>query len=254
MRPLLIKAGALVVALSVAVAVVACGRASQGPTPTPEPTPTPTATPTPTPTPTPVNPRALLDRSGQVMASLDSFHFRLEHRRGATSLLPGLAIEEAEGDVVRPDRLSVQFSGSLGNMAVRSGLVTIGDASYMTNPLTGKWEQVQAEVSPLAFFNPSAGIAAIMARVEPLGLEEATVGGRRAYRLTGRLAAEALARLLGATLRGATVDVTLVIDARELYLLEALLEGKASPLDQEDVARVITLSRFNEPIDIRPPE
>ena len=242
----------LAAALVLAVVVAACG-GSEDPTPTPGPTPTATPTATPTPTPTPVNPQALLERSGQVLAEVDSFHFRLEHRKGTTSLLPGLTIEEADGDVVRPDRLRVDFRGAFGNVAVKAGLITIGQTSYMSNPITGRWEQTEAEVSPLAFFNPSVGIPAIMSQVTAEGLVEDRRQGRKVYVVTGRMPASALASLLGATLDDAEVRVTLTIDARDLFLLEAVLEGRASPLDPEEVVRVISLSRFNDALEIAPP-
>ena len=71
--------------------------ASSGATNTPA-----TATPAPTPTPTPINPRALLEASGQAMAELDAFHFRIEHEDGGTPLAQGIVLEEAEGSIVRP--------------------------------------------------------------------------------------------------------------------------------------------------------
>ena len=217
-------------------------------------TDTPSLTPTrvlpPTPTPTPVNPKALLDASGRVMEGLDSFHFRLTHRSGSTPLAGNLVIDEAEGAVVKPDSISAEFSGSFGGFAINSGLITLGDLSFMTNPLTGKWESVPPEVSPLGFFDPRRGIAEMMSRVEQPSLLPGSDG---AYRVAGKLPAEALRPLLGSALRNATVDVELTLDAEALYLLEAVIDGRVTPAEEDGVVRVITLSRFNEPFAIEPP-
>ncbi|MCH7744444.1 MAG: LppX_LprAFG lipoprotein [Chloroflexi bacterium] len=205
---------------------------------------------TPTPSPTPVNPQVLLEQSGQAMESLDSFHFLLEHPSGGTPLLPGLLITSAEGDVVKPDKISVDFGGAFGIVYVESSVVTLGDSSYMTNPLTGKWENVPTEVSPLGFFDPQRGVSAMMFQVTQASLISSDEG---TYRLKGSLPAEALAAILGPTIKGVSISVELTIDADSLYLLEAVLDGRVTADEPDGTVRVITLSRFNEPVVIEPP-
>lgn len=211
---------------------------------------TPTRIPAPTPTPTPVNPQVLLDQSGAVMEDLDSFHFQLTHRSGGTELLENMFLQEAEGDVVKPDQISAEFSGTFGGIAIKSGVITLGDDSYMINPLSGKWENVPKEVSPLGFFNPREGIASMMAQVSQPGLVESK---NDSYLIEGKLPAEALGPLLGTTVQGAFVSVELRIDAGGSYLLEAVIDGKVTSTEPEGTVRVIKLSRFNEPITITPP-
>ena len=172
----------MVALVAVMLAGPACGRsgpAEATPTPTsttaspaaqvvPSPTPEPTATPTPSPTPTPVplDAKEVLERAGRVMSELSSFHFRLKHQKGSTEFAPGLYVEEAEGDVVNPDSIQVAFTGTFGKgFAIRSELITIGTTSYMKNPLSGKWEAVPVEISPLGFFSPARGIAAMTGKV-----------------------------------------------------------------------------------------
>ncbi len=213
----------------------------------------PPPAPTLTPQPTPFTPEAVLARSGEVMAALESFHFRLSHRSGSTPLLLNLAITEAEGDVVKPDRLSLDLSGAFGNLAVRASLIAIGDTTYMTNPITGGWETAAAGVSPLGFFDPGKGVAAMMSSIQQPSLAQEAQGGQQVYRIRGKLAADALAPLLGTTVQGSTVDVELAIDTQRLYLLEAVVAGRVTPAEADGVVRVITLSRFNEPITIEPP-
>ena len=93
------------------------------------------------------------------MEGLDSFHFRLHHEKGAMELVAGLVIDEMEGDVASPDKLSVTFSGSLGGLTLEASLITLGDSGYITNPLTGEWESGPTGVSSFGFFDPSKGIA-----------------------------------------------------------------------------------------------
>ena len=236
-----ILATALVAAL---FAVHACGGSDSAEM-------TPVATqPSPSSTPT-VDARALLLQSGEAMEALGSFRFQLSHESGGTTLLPGLVIKEAEGLVVKPDKISAEFSGAFSGFAIKAGLITLGEDSYMTNPLTGKWESVPRQVSPLGFFDPSKGIAAMMSRVTGATVSP---GEGDVYTVLGSLPAEAMASLLGATVEGASVSVELVVDAKALYLLKATVDGRVTAAEPDGTIRVIKLSRFNEDFTIEAPE
>ena len=254
---------AVVAGLITAVILIApacSGSDPTGPTPTPvtvpppTATPTPTPVPTPTPTPVPFDAAKTLEESGRVMAGLSTFHFGIRHRGGSTQLLPGFSIDEATGSIERPDKMSVKFSGVFGqSFAFKSSLVAIGQSSFMTNPLSGKWEAAPEGVSPLGFFDPARGIASMMASVERSHLLDDVTGRPEFYRLGGDLAAKALSSLVGTTLEDATVRVELTIDAEGLYMLEAVVDGRVTPTDEEGVVRIITLSAFDEPVSIEPP-
>ena len=223
-----------------AFALVACSR---GPAPEAD---------EPTPTPTPVNVADVLLRSGEAMASLSAFRFALEHEGdGGTPLDASLTVTEAEGAVVSPDKLTVEFSGVLGTFAIRSGFVTIGDESYMTNPLTGAWEPVAREVSPIGFFDPQRGIASIMAQVQRPALASHADGK---FVIDGTLPVSALAPLLGSAAQGDAVSARLTIDDATLYLERAVLEGRVTALEPDGVVRAITLWDFNEMVEIERPE
>ena len=224
----------------IAAMLVGCGHSPQ---------PDPTAVPAPT--PTPIDVAALLTRSGAATSALNTFRFQLEHNReGATPLTESLRVTEADGRVVSPDAVSVEFAGTLGSFAVRSSLITLGDDSYMTNPLTGAWEQVAREVSPLGFFDPQRGIGSMMTEVQsPVLIEKSDAE----FVIEGALPVEALEPLLGGLMEGNTVDVRLNIDSDSLYLTRAILDGRLTASEPDGVVRTITLSEFNEQVTIEPP-
>ena len=206
---------------------------------------------TPAPTPTPIDVEALLTRSGEATGALKTFRFQLEHNReGGTPLTDTLTVTEADGTVVSPDGLSIEFAGTVGNFAVRSSLITLGDDSYMTNPLTGVWEQVAREVSPLGFFDPQLGIGSMMTEVQsPVLVSKSDAE----IEIEGALPVEALKPLLGGLTQGTTVNVRLTIDADTLYLEQAILDGRVTATEPDGVVRTITLSEFNEQVTIEPP-
>ena len=213
------------------------------------PQPDPTAVPLPT--PTPIDVAALLTRSGEATGALNTFRFQLEHNRdGGTPLTDTLTVTEADGRVVSPDSVSIEFAGTLGNFAVRSSLITLGDDSYMTNPLTGVWEQVAREVSPLGFFDPQRGIGSMMTEVQSPVLVSKSEAD---YEIEGALPVEALEPLLGGLVEGTTVNVRLTIDSDSLFLKRAILDGRVTAIEPDGVVRTITLSEFNEQVTIEPP-
>ena len=187
------------------------------------------------------------------MQDLDSFRFELTHNEGGTEFIPGMVVEEALGEVVKPDRLSLKFSGIFGgSYAIKSSLVSVGESTYMTNPLTGSWQEMDESLSPLGFFNPTVGIAAMMLQLEdPQKVED---GRDDVHRMTGTLLAVALSPLLGSAIQDTYVDVELTIDAERYYLLEAIVSGRVIESDEDGIVRTIELRDFGKPILIEAPE
>ena len=186
------------------------------------------------------------------MSALASFRFHIEHDgNGGTPLAQGMTLTEASGVVENPDSLAVDFGGTSGSFAVKGSLVAVGDAVYMTNPLSGEWQAVSSALNPLEFFDPPDGIADILAQVRDAALISHDASE---YRIGGALPSTALAPLFGETDPQSSVDVTLAIDKTSLHLTRARLEGRITPIEADGVARLITLSEFNESMDIAVPD
>ena len=170
---------------------------------------------------------------------------------GTSEFLPGLAVEEVKGQLEIPDKLSVEFSGLFGDIPIQVELIKIGDLHYITNPLTGVWEEVPAANSRRsAFFRPEEGIAAVMSSIA------ATFDGPAGdvYSLSGTLPASAFAALIGDTLEDSVVDVSIEIDADSFHLTKIRFAGQVSPLDDPSVVRIVELSRFGESVSIEAPD
>ena len=205
---------------------------------------------TPEPSPTPVSPAALLAESGAAMSALRSFRFSLAHNKDGTPLADSLTVTSAEGAVVSPDRISVDFSGTFGSFAIQSGIVSIGADSYMTNPLTGEWESVASGVSPLAFFDPQSGVGAMMRSVENPTLASTTDD---AFVVAGDLAVSVLAPILGGAATDGVVRAELTIAADTRLLEKAVIEGRVTADETDGLIRTIELWDFDAPIPIEPP-
>lgn len=211
--------------------------------------------PTPTPTPTPPAPDAILSQAGAAMGALSSFHFLLEHSQGGVVLPGGLVISTASGDVARPNKLRATLEGTVLGSFFRVNLVVVGDATYMTNPLTSAWQSFPPAVSPVAFFKPDEGIQAVLRQVQsPRYLGDEALSDRPAHHLEGTLPSDALAPVVGAAIPGLSVAVGLWIDRERSVLLRAELVGRLLAEDSPNVKRTITLSAFDSPVDIAAPQ
>jgi hypothetical protein len=224
--------------LLAAAAILSCGE--QGPPPTP--------------TPTPIDPAALVSRAAQALGDLDSFHFTLSHPEGGTPMLEALLIHDAEGDVLKPDRLAVEFGGVFGNIYITASFISIGEDNFMTNPFSGDWEVVPAEINPIAFFSPERGITNIIASISKPVLIDSDESG---WRIAGLLPPQALESIFGDTISSDDesdwVSVELTLDAESYLMRSVKMEGRVTEREPPGTVREITLSGFNEPPEIEPP-
>ena len=187
------------------------------------------------------------------MSDLDTFRFHLTHKGGGTPIFAGIVMQEALGDVAKPDRLRVELSGTLGQFFIKVELITVGDDAFLTNPLAGAWESLPQNVSPLGYFNPRQGIAAIMSQVTEVVLEGKETDRETPYIIIGNVPSEALKPLLGNVAEGELVEVRLKIETESLRLLEARFSGVVTPGEKPGIVRNIALSRFNQSVAIEPP-
>ena len=224
--------------LLAAAAILSCGE--QGPPPTP--------------TPTPIDPAALVSRAAQALGDLDSFHFTLSHPEGGTPMLEALLIHDAEGDVLKPDRLAVEFGGVFGNIYITASFISIGEDNFMTNPFSGDWEVVPAEINPIAFFSPERGITNIVGSISKPTLLDSDESG---WRIAGLLPPQALESIFGDTISSDDesdwVSVELTLDAESYLMRSVKMEGRVTEREPPGTVREITLSGFNEPPEIEPP-
>lgn len=234
----------LALALVAFAALLGCGgeEAAQAPQPAAE--------------PTPIDLSDLLMRAGEATAAVDSFHFFLEHSEDASTPYTDLGpfeLTEAEGDLIKPDKMSLTFDGVFsGSFAARSSVIAVGEESYITNPLTGEWESLTGLLSPTDLFDPQGVFVTMLTDVQDPVLVSQMDGE---YRIDGVLEATALQPLLGNAAQGGKVNVELTIDAGSLLLLKAVVKGQVTLTEEADVVRTVTLSRFNDPsISITLPE
>ncbi len=226
--------------LGMLVFLAACGADS------PEPTPEDTA-----------SAAEILARASSRLAEIPSVHFSLDVE-GETFVDTAGAIRlvGAEGDLVRPDKVSVQFQAEIVGRTITIQLITIGESSWTTNILTGKWEPAPVEFTyrPDVLFSTQEGIGPVMGAVtDAQRLDDEELAGRPAYHLQGKVEQDVVGPLTYYSMRGSPVTVDLWIDRETNDLLRARLAEPSGEDRPQPASWTLDLSHHGDEFTIAPP-
>lgn len=186
------------------------------------------------------------------LEALSTFHFNLEQEGGGTPIAMGLEMTAASGDVARPDRLKVRVSAGFLEVQV----ITVGEDTFMTNPLTGEWEPLPNDFSAVKLFDPDTGIKAIMGKISgAMKLSEDRVAGVVCYHIRGTLdSGDLIAISCGAAIEGVSIDTELWIGKEDFLLHQIKLEGQITEEEKPGIVRILSISDFDQPVTIELPE
>jgi LppX_LprAFG lipoprotein len=212
-----------------------------------------TATPVPTPTPA-----ELLEQASRRLAETPAVHFVLTVD-GDTFIDTGRKIRllGAEGDLKRPDRVRTAFQAEVMDRAVSLQLITIGEQSWTTNVLTGKWEPAPLEFAyrPDILFSTQDGIGPVMGRVQNVTrLPDEKVDGKQTYHLQATVDESVVGPLTYYTLHGSPVTVDLWLDQNTSDLLQARMSEPPGAGRPKPAVWTLQLSHHGEDVAIDPPE
>ena len=197
----------------------------------------------------------VIDRCMQSMDAAESFHFKLEHDGGGTPIALGLVMDEAEGDIARPDRLKVEVSATMMGLPIEVEVITVGSVIYITNPLTMEWELLPTEFSAVSFFDPDSGVTAILEGMTSLvKLEEEKIKGLFCYHITGKTASQYLNSIALSSVEGVMIDTEVWVDTEYFLLRRIRLEGRITEEEESGIVRTISLSDFDQSLEIELPE
>ena len=195
----------------------------------------------------------IVARTAAETGKVRSFHFvfAIEHvPTGGT----GLSLTFAEGDIVVPNRLRADVGGTFLGVPLRSQLVVVDGAYYLKNPLSGKWETIEAKTNPVAFFDPAKGVLGVIkgaTDLERTGSEE--VDAVASYRIAGKVKVSDLTALLGNPPSDRLVPVQLWIGEEDYLLRRLRLTGPVAASEPEDAVRTVEVSNHDEAVTIEPP-
>lgn len=194
----------------------------------------------------------LVQHAADAMAVLQTARFEME-RSGAPLQVSGIVFESALGVYEAPDAAKAVLGGRAGDLAVELGTISIGRRTWLTNPLTGAWEELEPGTgfNPAVVFDAEIGWRAILlSLLEPSYEGPATHDGSGVWLVRGTIPPERITTLTVGLVAPQAVEVELLVDPATSLLrrVEFATDGEGGISDW-----VITLSEFDEPVAIDPP-
>lgn len=195
---------------------------------------------------------ALLESAAARMDQVDAFHFVLTQENGTTDILMGLELVAAEGDIAGVDRAQLEVRAKLGSSNIEVGIVILPEGSYITNPLTGRWQE--AEVSISSFFNPETGMTALMRAVtDAKATRRVQAGGVDTYLVEALVDSGNLDLFAAGAPPGRELVARAWIGVDEPLVYRVEIEGAVMEGEAANTVRRLELSRFDEPVEISAP-
>lgn len=197
----------------------------------------------------------ILTKSYSSMQAAKSFHFAMVHDKSGTPISNDILMTKLTGDIVSPDKLQATIDGTYSSTAIEVKLVTVSGKTYMTNPISGLWEEAPDSFKVLSVFDPGTGVAAIikgLTDAENLGNEK--VGSSQCVHLKGDVLSETLQPLTGTSAKGVKVATEVWIDTKTFLVSQVKLTGKITDSETDGITRTLNFTNYNKNIDIELPK
>jgi hypothetical protein len=201
----------------------------------------------------------IVDSSAGAMESLDSFHLGLSHKGGGTPAAWGLEVTKVACDVTRPAAIKGTIEAEVMNSFVELGIVTVGNITCMTHPLTGEWEEISRNFNAAGMFAAETNVSAMLKNMSDLSRQgDEKVAGVSCHHVRGVTTSDKL-HLLVLLLRltpveGAKIDTDMWIGMDDGLLRRIRFEGQVTADEKAGIVRTMTFSRFNQEVEIGLPE
>tara|TARA_Y100000758_G_scaffold19637_1_gene13649 strand:+ start:1353 stop:2039 length:687 start_codon:yes stop_codon:yes gene_type:complete len=190
------------------------------------------------------------------LLALESASFTLDHLEGSTILVPGVLMTKVSGEVLIPGRFSitVEAESELPKSYIEISIITIDDTAYMTDILSGRWNQISADSLPFNLSGLGQTLADIVEAVqEPMVIGQERLGDLDTLHIKGQIASEDLSELVPGAGQGFTVQLELWLDQSQGLLQQVHIIGRVVPTDKTNTLRQLTLEDINQPVVIEPP-
>jgi hypothetical protein len=201
------------------------------------------------------DPATLARQAADAVEALTSFHFLLEHENGGTPIVLNLTMNRAEGDIVKPDRISADVEAvatQLGNANVKVRVVNVGTKGVISNPFNARqYLPLPENVQLRDIVDPGAGVTKAMRAAQNLRITgEESVNGVATWRLEGEIDAGELRDFASVAEPGYKVKGIAWVGKEKPLVHRVRLEGPLGAKDAPNIVRKVDLSKFDENFNI----
>ncbi len=194
-----------------------------------------------------------IDKATAAMTALESARFEMSSE-GAPVTVSGLEFVSAMGQYAAPTSAWAVLRLKAGDLTVELGTISVGDRTWLENPLTGEMEELSRGTgfNPALIFDADVGWRPLLESDLSDVVVENTEGSGDGllWVVTGMVARDRIAVLTAGFAGNEDVPMRFWIRAATGHItrLEFSTTGDAGVSDW-----VIELSEFNEPVNIEPP-
>jgi lipoprotein LprG len=203
--------------------------------------------------------RATLDRASARLADTKTMQFDLEVDGDSwIDSAHTMRLISAKGNLERPDKVDVEFQVNiLGAQNVSIRMITIGEKSWTTDLLTGKWGPSPPEFgyNPAVLFDNQNGLGPVAGRLRDPQVEGSEkVGGREAWKITGTVDAETIKPLTSGVITGDTITVSVWVDKENDNMLRIVIQEPDIKGKEHPATWTMTLTGHDSDISIEAPD
>ena len=205
----------------------------------------------------PVN--EILQHASERLAETNTMRFRMDVEGSTLIDAAGtLRLLNAEGAMARPNKVDVQFQVRvLGAQTLSIRMITIGEHSWTTDIITGRWVTAPKEFgyNPAVLYDNQNGLGPVMGKIsnpELVAVED--INGRQTYHVHGTATKDVMDPLTSGTMEGDTIGLDLWIDGQTWDLLQVVVKEPQAPGVDNPATWTMKLSDQNKQIDIEAPE
>jgi lipoprotein LprG len=204
------------------------------------------------------DPAKLASEGAAAFDAVSTFHFKLVVSEGQSAPLGDITLITAEGDSLRPDKVSAKLKAQLTGAPIAvniNGIIIGADAWITPNPFNPTQFEQLTDTAGLENFSPAKGVSEVLRGLRsPAFVETSEVEGVKVHHISGVVDAVGLNALTGgvATAGELKLDIWLGVDDKLLRQLVAV--GPLDPSEKPGITRTLNLSKFNDPVTIEPPQ
>jgi hypothetical protein len=205
----------------------------------------------------PPDANVVLEAAASAMGSVNYVRFKIE-RSGAPvyiDSLDTLNFSSAEGQFAAPSSANAVVTLQVGNLNANIGAIAINGKTWLTNPISGKWEDAPEgyDFNPATLFDPELGWRPLLADglSDVVWIGEESRNNEPRYHIRATADEDRVAVILAGLIKKQPVELDMWIEPSTGYVREAELstvfEGQTSDWS-------IEFSEFEQPVEISPPD
>jgi hypothetical protein len=198
----------------------------------------------------------LISQLQQNFRTVKSFHVKMQIQNAGPVDPNQVQILSAEGDVIMPDKVDVQAKVALSGQNAQVHLISADGKQYVTNPVTGKWDERKDLLDPGTLTNPDTGVISVITKMQnPSKPLASNANGAPCWSIKGTSDAQNLALFTGGGApAGSQLQVSACIGQKDSLPYYLSIVGQAGRGDTPQTNRTFDLFNYNEKITINKPQ